>query len=412
MKKILFISAMVLMWGQTKAQQPSHMDKGEFRENQPGFFQNTILKGVEQKKLPAPVKKSFKIDVTGVDAPKSVDEFTTFWKTAPVSQGNTNTCWSFSTISYFESEVYRLTKQQVRLSEMYTVYWEYIEKAKRFVEQRGNSNFDEGSEANAVTRSFRLYGIVPFESYTGIQKNEEFYSHAAMIDEMKKYLQGVKERNAWNETEVISTIKAIMDHYMGTPPSMVILNGKQITPQEYLKSVLKLNMDDYFDVTSLMSKPYWEKVEYEVPDNWWHSADYYNVPLDDYMSIIKNSIRQGYTMMIGGDVSEAGFDTRNNIAIIPTFDIPAEYIDENAREFRFANGTTTDDHGLHLIGWCTKNGKDWYLIKDSGSGSRNCGKESSNFGYYFFREDYVKLKMMTFLVHKDMLRDYLKKFKA
>ena len=57
-----------------------------------------------------------------------------------------------------------------------------------------------------------------------------------------------------------------------------------------------------------------------------------------------------------------------------------------------------------------KNGKDWYLIKDSGAGSRNCAQDSKNFGYYFFHEDYVKLKMMDFMVHKDMLKDYLPKF--
>jgi bleomycin hydrolase len=115
--------------------------------------------------------------------------------------------------------------------------------------------------------------------------------------------------------------------------------------------------------------------------------------------------------MIGGDVSEAGFDAKNQIAIIPSFDIPADNIDEFSRQFRFSNKTTTDDHGMHLIGYLEKDGKDWYLIKDSGSGSRNCAKDSKNFGYYFFRDDYVKLKMMTFMVHKDMMKEYLPKFK-
>ncbi len=62
------------------------------------------------------------------------------------------------------------------------------------------------------------------------------------------------------------------------------------------------------------------------------------------------------------------------------------------------NGTTTDDHGMHLVGWTMINGKDWYLIKDSSSGSRNVGEQSENFGYYFFHEDYVKLKMMDVMV--------------
>ena len=122
------------------------------------------------------------------------------------------------------------------------------------------------------------------------------------------------------------------------------------------------------------------------------------------MSAIKN----GYTMAIGGDVSEPGYDGWHKIAIVPSFDIPAQYIDENAREFRFDNKTTTDDHGIHLVGYTNKNGVMWYLIKDSAAGSRNIDPA----GYYFYREDYVKLKMMDFMVHKDAVKNLLAKFQV
>ncbi|MEP7264268.1 MAG: C1 family peptidase, partial [Bacteroidota bacterium] len=380
-----------------------------------GYYQNSILKGIEEEEVevkPVSKPKTFKIDVTGLDVPKSADEFKSWWINEPVSQGNTNTCWSFSTTSYFETEVYRLTKQQVKISQMYTTYWEYIEKARRFIQERGNSAFEEGSEANAVTRMYKMYGAVPYEQYTGMLPGQKFYTHAPLIAELKVYLNSVKANNNWNEVEVLSTVKSILNHYMGVPPSMVKIDGKEITPKDYLKNVLKLNMNDYIDVISLMEKPYWQKVEYDVPDNWWHNADYHNVPLEVFMKIVKDGIRKGYTIGIGGDVSEAGFDANNNIAVIPTFDIPSEYIDENARQFRFSNKTTTDDHGLHLVGYMEKNGKDWYLVKDSGAGSRNCGKESKNFGFYFFHEDYIKLKIMDILIHKDLLKEYINNFKA
>ncbi|HNW54830.1 MAG TPA: hypothetical protein PKN21_11205, partial [Bacteroidales bacterium] len=70
-----------------------------------------------------------------------------------------------------------------------------------------------------------------------------------------------------------------------------------------------------------------------------------------------------------------------------------------------------DDHGMHIVGYMEKDGVTWFLVKDSGSGSRTGGKENNkNFGYYFFHEDYVKLKMMDFTVHKDMMKDLLPKF--
>ncbi|MDZ7289280.1 MAG: peptidase C1 [candidate division KSB1 bacterium] len=350
--------------------------------------------------------KQLRMDLTGLYRPSSLNEFTKYWHTSPVSQGFSGMCWCFSATSFFESEIYRLTKREIKLSELYTVYWEYVEKARRFVQERGNSEFGQGSEANAVPRIWRMYGIVPAEAYTGLKPGQKFHDHDKMFDEMSGYLQSLKNTHAWNEEEALTTIKAILNHYLGEPPKTILASGKSMTPKEYFEQVVRLNLDDYVDFMSLMEKPYYQKVEYEVPDNWWHSKDYYNLPLDEFVKTIKSAIRRGYTVCIGGDVSEAGYEGHAGVAMVPTFDIPSAYIDENARQFRFSNRTTGDDHGIHLVGYLEKDGKDWYLIKDSGSGSRN----NNHPGYYFYHEDYVKLKMLSFMVHRDAAGEILKKF--
>ncbi len=180
-----------------------------------------------------------------------------------------------------------------------------------------------------------------------------------------------------------------------------------MTPLEYYEKITKLNVDDYVSICSFMDKSYYTYIEYEVPDNWWHSREYYNVPLNEFMAAFKQAVRDGYTVELWGDVSEPGIDGHAGVAVVPTFDIPSQFIDESARQFRFSNGTTSDDHGIHVVGYCQKNGKDWYLIKDSGSGSRN----NSHPGYFFFSEDYVKLKMLGFGVHKSAVASLLKKAK-
>lgn len=395
------------------AQQPA--DKGTFKVYEPGYFQNSILKGIEDYESntnPVPPTPVFKAEVPA-GVPVNVKDFKQFWHNPPVSQGNTNTCWSFSATSYLESEIYRLSGQKVRISEMYTVYFEYIERASAWVKTRGNMFFGEGSEANAVTKIWSKYGCVPYEAYTGFLPGQKFYSHEAMFKELKNYAEFVKANNIWDEQTVISNFRSIMNHYMGEPPIFLTINGKEVSPIDYMTNVLKYKPEDYCDVLSYMQKPYWTQAEYIVPDNWWHSDVYYNVPLADFMTIIKKSIKEGYTLAIGGDVSEAGFLAREaNLAYIPTFDIPSAFIDENARQFRFSNETTTDDHGMHIVGYMEKDGVTWFLVKDSGAGSRTGGKEKNpNFGYYFFHEDYVKLKIMNFMVHKDMFKEYLPKFK-
>jgi len=404
---ILFCTVSASVWAQNK-------DKAIFREAKPGFYQNSILKDdsqVKEKQAPAKVRRSFTVDLSSASLPNKVDLYKTIqWHNPPVSQGNTSTCWSYSTTSFLETESYRINKVQVKLSEMYTDYWEFVEKAKRYIRERGSSEFAEGSEANAVIRIWKQYGIVTEEAYTGLLDGRMYHNHDAMVGEMTSYLESLKKTSAWNEEEAISTIKAIMNHYMGVPPTEVTVNGKKMTPVQYLKEVVKVNPDDYVDILSYSQQPFYKQVEYEVPDNWWHNTDYYNVPLDVFMNALKSAVRSGYTVSIGGDVSEPGMDRQTQCAVIPDFDIASANINDDARQFRFTNGTTTDDHGLHLVGYLEKDGKDWYLIKDSGSGSRNNDPKAKEFGYFFFSEDYVKLKMMDFMVHKDAVKDLIGKF--
>jgi bleomycin hydrolase len=412
MCKLFNITLLSLISGLLTAQVPA---KGTFVEFKPGYFENSVLKDnrfVDEKMNPPDILTSFRADLSGLEFPGKLGDYKKVgFYFPPVSQGNTSTCWSFSTTSFYESEVYRLTGQKIRISELYTVYWEHVEKARRFVQQRGNSLVDQGSEGNALARIYKVYGAVPLEAYTGLLNGRKHHNHETMMHEIQEYLNSVKIANAWNEDEVLSTVKSILNYYMGVPPAQFTWAGKPCTPKGFLNDVLKLNMDDYVEILSYKQEPYWQQVEYKVPDNWWHSREYYNVPLDVFMGIIRDAIRKGYSMSIGGDVSEPGLVRSLQVAVIPDFDIPSPYINEDARQFRFSNQTTTDDHGMHLVGYAEKDGKDWYLLKDSSSGSRNNDENAAEFGYYFFSEDYVKLKMMGFTIHRSAVTDVLKKFK-
>jgi bleomycin hydrolase len=239
-----------------------------------------------------------------------------------------------------------------------------------------------------------------------MKPGQKFHDHGTLYHEMNDFLNSLKTSHAWNEDAAVATIKSILNHYLGEPPTSIMVGGVKMTPREYLEKVVRLNLDDYVEFLSLAEKPYYQQVEYDVPDNWWHSKEYYNVPLDEYMMVLKRAIRKGYSLALGGDTSEPGYEGHAGVGIVPTFDIPSAYIDESARQMRFSNSTSTDDHGIHLVGFKETPTGDWYLIKDSGAGSRN----NSHPGYYFYHEDYVKLKILDFMAHKDVAEDILRKF--
>lgn len=392
---ILLISVSLILLSQENTKK----NRVVYRESKSGFYQDTVLTSINdfKSRLEDTKPKTYiSLDFSGEVYPTDTTGYTRYWHNHPVSQGRTGTCWSFASTSYIETEVFRTTGQKVKLSEMYNVYWEYVERAKYFVKTRGVMSFGEGSEANAVPKLMKLYGAVPLKSYSGKLFGQKVHDHEGLFAELNSYLIKVKENKSWNEETVISTVKQILNHYLGEPPAKVIVNGTDYDPKEYLEKVLQIKQQDYFSFMSTKLQTYNQKGELMEPDNWWHNEDYYNIRLEDFLGIAKDALANGYSVCICGDVSEPGYDKYTKAGIIPTFDIPAAYIDEDSREYRLNNQITYDDHCLHIVGFQVKDGKTWFMIKDSGSG----GFDAAPRGYRFINEDYFRLKIITVMVHK------------
>lgn len=370
----------------------------ELQEKDVTVYKSREVRGQEREYL------SF--DFSRVEKPSSLEEFTQHFHFPPLRQGNTGTCWCFSTTSFLESEMKRMGKPEVKLSELYTVYWEFVEKARRFIREKGNSFFAHGSEHNAAIARMKEYGAVRGSDYTGLLPGQTEHNHDNVYQEMRRYLEFCKNNEYWDEEKAVSYVRSILDKHLGKPPEKIEVEGQTMTPQDYLNNVLDLPLEDYVCLMSFKHLPFYTKGEFKVPDNWWHSTDYYNVPLDDFSSAIVTALKKGYTVAVGGDVSEPGINGEEGVAIVPTFDLPQKLIDQDSREFRFSNRTSSDDHATHAVGFREMNGHAWFLIKDSG-GSAFRG----NFkGYFFYRDDYIKLKMLTLIVHKDAVKELLSRF--
>ena len=346
-------------------------------------------------------RKVIRFDFSSIDIPESPESFNAPFHTPPIPQHLTGMCWCFATTSFLESEVQRIHGREVKVSELHTIYWEYVEKARGYVRKRGNQSFAQGGEADGVLIIWEKYGAVPAEAYTGLLDGSTKHNHRLMMDEMRSFLELCKERGYWDEEAIIGHVRLILDENIGSPPETVEHGGMTMTPKEFFRDVLEINTSDYVMMMSTLSVPFNTLDKFGVPDNWRPTYSYYNLPLDKYYGYIKKATQKGYTVCIGGDVSEPGYYGTEDAAVVPTFDIPRDYIDQDSRELRFYNRTTQDDHLLHVLAYKKVKGRDWYLIKDSSRAARS-GKFH---GYLFYRADYIKLKMLMYMVHRDVVAD-------
>jgi bleomycin hydrolase len=360
----------------------------------------------DDKKAKNEAERRFLMDFSKVAKPKGPEAFRQAWHHPPVAQYLTGTCWAFSMTSFMESEVFRLTGRKVKLSEMHTVYYEYLERARDWVRTRGATHLGEGSEADALQRIWADYGIVPLEAYPGVLAEDGRHDHSKLYERIENYLHFVKEKGYWDEAETLAVIRVYLDEFLGRPPAMFDYDRGSWTPKTFMNDYLRIDPTAYVSVMSTMRSPFWTQAELDAPDNWRRAADYYNLPLDDFMGLLKKAVAGGYSACIGGDVSESGYYGFEDVAVVPSYDIPPGLIDQSARELRIVNDTTQDDHGIHLVGHARVGRHDWYLIKDSGRSARWGAHE----GYYMYREDYIKLKMLTLTFHRDVLKDLLPKF--
>lgn len=374
-------------------------DKGVFKTYPAGFYHKVITKDIvgdeAWTKLKYEPKEVFKMDMDERIYPVDMTKYNIIFHIEPLSQGSSGTCWSYAATSFMEAESFRITGNKTKLSEMFNAYWEYMERAQEFVKTKGNIYIGEGSESNAILRIMKNHGMMPATAFTGLINKQNYNNHEEMFEQYESYLNSVKLNKEWDEKLVMDSVKKILDHFMGTPAEKFEHKGNEYTPKTFMTEVMQLNASDYFSFMSTKEIPFNQKGELVEDDNWWHCKDYYNLSLNDFNKLINYSVTNGYTVAICGDVSEPGYDQIAEVGIIPDFDIPAAYINDDARQLRLTNGTTTDDHCIHIVGYQKVGDLYWYLIKDSGSGAF----DGRNKGYRFYHEDYIKLKMMNIMIH-------------
>jgi len=348
------------------------------------------------------------------------------------SQGRTGTCWSFSALSFIESEIMRMGGGKHELSEMFIVRNTYSDKAENYVRMHGNLNFGPGGAFHDVSEMIKEHGIVPLEVYSGNPSKEKKFNHGEMDEVLLGMVDAVVEAKQKTLTPLWKpAYEAVLDTYLGEKPEKFTYRGKEYTPKSFAESI-NFNADDFVYIASFTHHPFYEEFVLEVPDNWMMKS-VYNVPFEEMMEVIDHALMNKYSIAWASDVSEEGFSFRDGLALVPldganikksgkdnknfsdagavkestVFDAPCEEkeITQEMRQIAFDNYETTDDHGMHMTGIVNdQNGKKYYIVKNSwGTKHNDCD------GYFYASEAFVEYKTMDIMLHKDALPKKIRK---
>ncbi|WP_313361234.1 C1 family peptidase [Empedobacter sp.] len=331
-----------------------------------------------------------------------------------ISQGKTGTCWSFSTTSFLESEVKRLTGKDVDLSEMYNVRFTYPVKAYNYIYRQGKAQFSEGGLSHDVLNSVRKNGLVPNEVYAGFANGTDVkHNHEMLVKDLKVGLDSiVKNPKKYLTADWKSKFDQKLNDKLGVPPTKFKFEGKEYTPQEFAK-FLKINPDDYVTLTSFQQAPYYSQFILQVPDNF-SNGSYYNLPLDEYMKVLDEALYKGYTAAFDTDVSEKTFSKKYGMAIWPSEGLESDYfvqilpekwVSADERQAAFEDYSTEDDHLMHITGILKDQlGNQYYDVKNSW-GTTDLG----NNGHIYMSKPFFRMKSIAYTVHKDALSKEVKK---
>ena len=354
------------------------------------------------------------------------------------NQNNSGTCWSYSALAFLESEVLKKdpSKTDIDLCESFLVSKTYTDRADRNVRTHGDASFSQGGSFYDAIFCMERYGFIPegIMPYPITPYGDSLFNFTNFFPPMEAYVKAISGSNAKKINPIWKKdVQGMLDNYFGECPTEFEYKGKKYTPQSFVKDYLQLDPNDYVSLTSYTHHEPYTQFVLEIQDNWrWATS--YNLPLDEFMRVMEESVKNGWTFAWGADVSEDGFSRRTGknkcVATVPDTKSTAgvgsdqsRWTGEKAgakiaqadaagemvitqvmRQEGYDNWTTTDDHGMQIYGIAKdQNGKEYFMMKNS------WGEYGPYKGFWYVSKPYVAYKTMNIVINKNAIPKDIRK---
>lgn len=358
------------------------------------------------------------------------------------NQKQSGRCWMFAALNLMEYKLCRkYNLKGFELSKNYTLFFDKLERCNYFLDsiiRTLDEDLDgrlvshiltdpmgDGGQWDMIKNIIKKYGLVP--SYA-MKESVNSSATANLNNYLTKILRMYAKnlRNSYKEEKDLEKLKKMQEEYMkkiydvlsislGTPPEKFdfevrnedeeFISDKNLTPQEFLKKHVEVNLDDYISLINAPTKdkPYFKSYTVDFLGNVMEldKVRYVNVPVEVMKDGILQQLKDGEPVWFGCDVAQFFYRKGANLDLstLKIFDLlNVEY--DLSKEERLDYKESLMTHAMVFVGcdYDEDNKKiNRYKVENS------WGKDAGDRGYLVMSDEWFDEYMYQALINKKYL---------
>lgn len=358
------------------------------------------------------------------------------------NQKQSGRCWMFAALNLMEYKLCRkYNLKGFELSKNYTLFFDKLERCNYFLDsiiRTLDEDLDgrlvshiltdpmgDGGQWDMIKNIIKKYGLVP--SYA-MKESVNSSATANLNNYLTKVLRMYAKnlRDSYKEEKDLEKLKKMQEEYMkkiydvlsislGTPPEKFdfevrnedeeFISDKNLTPQEFLKKHVEVNLDDYISLINAPTKdkPYFKSYTVDFLGNVMEldKVRYVNVPVEVMKDGILKQLKDGEPVWFGCDVAQFFYRKGANLDLstLKIFDLlNVEY--DLSKEERLDYKESLMTHAMVFVGcdYDEENKKiNRYKVENS------WGKDAGDRGYLVMSDEWFDEYMYQALINKKYL---------
>lgn len=358
------------------------------------------------------------------------------------NQKQSGRCWMFAALNLMEYKLCRkYNLKGFELSKNYTLFFDKLERCNYFLDsiiRTLDEDLDgrlvshiltdpmgDGGQWDMIKNIIKKYGLVP--SYA-MKESVNSSATANLNNYLTKILRMYAKnlRDSYKEEKDLEKLKKMQEEYMkkiydvlsislGTPPEKFdfevrnedeeFICDKNLTPQEFLKKHVEVNLDDYISLINAPTKdkPYFKSYTVDFLGNVMEldKVRYVNVPVEVMKEGILKQLKDGEPVWFGCDVAQFFYRKGANLDLstLKIFDLlNVEY--DLSKEERLDYKESLMTHAMVFVGcdYDEENKKiNRYKVENS------WGKDAGDRGYLVMSDEWFDEYMYQALINKKYL---------